>query len=446
MTVYQAPGDSRIPIGIIGPQHHFQELKPVLKTFPSFIPEFKEANHIDEILKYTEELLSSSAVILFLEWQHYLEAKQHLRFNIPVHVVSPSGTGLYRAILLASHKFSPLALTVDTVEKEYVEQVLGDLSLSIESQKYISSDHLQQTNEVIKHHQLFLDENGGTVITGITEVASNMERAGYNVQLIRPTRQDFIVSLERALLSTDTRKNKETQIVFMLINIDSFRQVIHSYRSEHDIQLLKLKTQELLLDYAKQLDSHFLTIGDEYLFITTRGIFESETRGYKYIPLLHSIKKQTGFSASIGIGFGQSAADAGNHARLALKQSKDVGGNACYIVRENRSVVGPVEVSHLNDYEQYELSITDHDFLERAEQAGMSAAYMKKLMARVTRHKKTDYTAQELAQTLNITVRSAHRILLKWMDADLVRIIGEEKLTYKGRPRRIYSLTFTEDN
>ena len=49
---------------------------------------------------------------------------------------------------------------------------------------------------------------------------------------------------------------------------------------------------------------------------------------------------------------------------------------------------------------------------------------------------------RNLLPILNITVRSAHRILLQWMDAELIDIVGEEKLTSKGRPRRIYRLTF----
>jgi predicted ArsR family transcriptional regulator len=53
-----------------------------------------------------------------------------------------------------------------------------------------------------------------------------------------------------------------------------------------------------------------------------------------------------------------------------------------------------------------------------------------------------DYTAHELASVLGVTVRSAHRILLQWMDASLVEIVGEEKVSSKGRPRQIYRLSF----
>lgn len=91
------------------------------------------------------------------------------------------------------------------------------------------------------------------------------------------------------------------------------------------------------------------------------------------------------------------------------------------------------------------LVVTDRDILHRAEKAGMSASYMSKLMARIAKHNKMDYTAQELATTLNITLRSANRILLKWTDAGLVTIVGEEKVSYKGRPRRIFHLNFCEE-
>jgi predicted ArsR family transcriptional regulator len=66
-------------------------------------------------------------------------------------------------------------------------------------------------------------------------------------------------------------------------------------------------------------------------------------------------------------------------------------------------------------------------------------------MAQAARVGKLDYTAQELAKILGVTVRSTHRILLQWLDAGLVEVIGIEKITSKGRPRQIYRLSFLSD-
>lgn len=199
----------------------------------------------------------------------------------------------------------------------------------------------------------------------------------------------------------------------------------------------------MLLKYVERLEGHLTNLsGDEFLFVTTRGIFERETRGYKTIPVLRDTKLETGVTLSIGVGFGNSANDAGTHARMALRQSKDFGGDICFIVRENRNVVGPVTWENPL---VYDLSVTDSALLEKAKKSGMTATYMSKLMAQVERQNKTNYTAQELASILGITIRSTHRILLQWLDAELVQIVGEERHTSKGRPRQIYRLVFIED-
>ncbi|WP_245552858.1 hypothetical protein [Brevibacillus massiliensis] len=178
------------------------------------------------------------------------------------------------------------------------------------------------------------------------------------------------------------------------------------------------------------------------MFVTTRGIFERETRGYQYIPILTDAKRSLGVSLSIGIGFGQTANEAGTHARLALRQAKEFGGDICFIVREDRSVIGPVEMTHPM---VYELSVTDEGLLMRAQKAGMTASYMSKLMAQVSRLGKMEYTAQELASILGVTLRSSHRILLQWLDAELVEIVGVEKISSKGWPRQVYRLSFVDE-
>ncbi|MCH1626484.1 hypothetical protein [Fredinandcohnia quinoae] len=439
---------SEIKIGVIGPHALMEQTKKSLKSFPNFKPILCSVKYDSNITDTAKEIMNGVDVILFTEYHLYASAKREIDFTIPVHHVPLMGTGLYRSLFLIKNSYGLKHLSIDTIEEKYVEQILFELEES--NYEYTVFKNQSQPNmieNIINFHIENYKNNGSIAITGIEEVSNKLTELGVANQWVIPTHQDMIVSLERALLATKTRRNKESQIVFGLINIDNFKRVIEKYTSEHDVQLLKLKVQQMLLDYIKQLDGHLLNLGgEEYSFITTRGIFERETRGYKFIPLLQETKSKIGLTLSIGVGFGRTAAEAGSHARLALRQSIELGGNVCYIVREDRSVIGPVDITTHLQYERYDLSITDAKLLDKAEKAGMTAAYMTKLMARVARYGKIDYTAQELASTLNITIRSAHRIFLKWMDAELVDIVGEEKVTYKGRPRRIYRLSFIVEN
>ena len=208
--------------------------------------------------------------------------------------------------------------------------------------------------------------------------------------------------------------------------------------SEQQIQRLKLNLHKLLLDYIEQLEGYLTTLnGQEYMFVTTRGVFERVTQGYKYMPIHHEVRRQLKVTLSIGIGFGFSANQAGSHARIALNQATQFGGDKCFIVREDRHVIGPVE---MEASVKYPLSITDPKLLDYAEKSSMTAAYIRKLFALLEQKNTNMFTAQELASIFGVTTRSAHRILLQWLDAELVEIVGVEKITSKGRPRQVFSL------
>jgi hypothetical protein len=143
-------------------------------------------------------------------------------------------------------------------------------------------------------------------------------------------------------------------------------------------------------------------------------------------------------SLSMGIGFGRSANEAGTHARLALRRCKEAGGNTCFIVREDKTLIGPLEMA---DPLSRDLSVTDPVLLKNAEVAGMTSAYLSRLLTNVARTSKLDYEVHELANILGVTVRSTHRLLLQWMDHGLISIAGYVKVP-KGRPKQTFRLQF----
>jgi len=437
-------GDSVIAIGVIGPKPLVDRTEEALKSFPTFVPHLRPLSSEEELTDAVSELMDTVEVLLFPEYRGYKLAQDRLQFKVPAHYVPLMGTGLYRSLFRLRSLHGAQILSVDSVPKRYVEQILGELGENNREAAYFQGPPTAPVEEIVRFHRKYaLSHPHCAAMTGIHAVAKEMEKENIPHEWVTPTLQDLIVALERALLSTETRRNKEAQIVVGLIQIDNYRKIAGQFSYEHDIQRLELDLHRLLLDYVKHLDGHLTNLGGgEYLFFTTRGVFERETRGYKYLPLLEDTHRSLGITLSIGIGFGRSATDAGTHARMALRQSVEFGGNICFIVREDRSVIGPVEMTHPMIYE---LSVTDETLLREAEKAGMSAIYMSKLAAQIARDGKTDYTAHELAAVLGVTIRSAHRILLQWFDARLVEIVGEEKVFTKGRPRQIYRVTFVQE-
>ncbi|MFP7298115.1 hypothetical protein [Neobacillus niacini] len=432
-----------ISIGVIGPTIIVDKIKDALKGFPNFNPTFMTSDNIYDAPRFAEEVSGQVEVLLFSGYLPYKLAKEQAGFTVPAHYIPLKGTGLFRALYRLKDRIKTIGeLSIDTLSSQEVGIVIEELGESVKEIYYFEDSSLDLKEKIVQfHREKFEQGRCKGALTGIKVVSEALTELNIPNEWVIPTQQDIVVSLERALLSTEKRRNKESQIVFGIISIDKFSQLIHQKSSEHEVQKLKLDIYRLFLDYVECLDGHLTNLGgDEYLFVTTRGVFERVTKGYKTIPILKDTKTKIGVSISIGIGFGLTANEAGTHARIALRQSQESGGNLCYIVREDRSVIGPVEMTNPL---VYELSITDKVLLERAEKAGMTATYLSKILAQVNRSGKDYFTAQELAEILTITVRSANRILLQWLDADLVEIAGVEKVTSKGRPRQIYNLTFT---
>ncbi|MBD2868719.1 GTP cyclohydrolase IIa [Paenibacillus arenilitoris] len=432
-----------IRIGLIGPGPIVDQMMRVIESFPSFEPVplvFREA---DEAPELAERIVREVEVILLSDPLVQRMVKERIGQAVPLHHVPVTDAGLYRALFYAQRAGSLAGgLSVDTLTQTMVARTLKDLGMDGASALVYDGPSYAQKDKLAAFHQAGFESGRSTVaITGLESVAKELAARGVPHERLAPSDQDIVVSLERALLSTETRRSREGQIVVGMVNIDDFGETAMKRGNEHEVQKLKLDIHRKVLDYVELLDGYLTHLGgDEYLFFTTRGIFERETGGYKTIPLAKEIKEAYGISLSIGMGFGRSASDAGTNARASLRKAKEAGGNACFIVREDGTLIGPLEMA---DPVKKVLSFTDAELIKRAEDAGMTSAYLSKLLHHRARFGKYAYTVHELASLLDITVRSAHRLLLLWIDNGLVEVAGMEKVP-RGRPRQLFKLTFLE--
>lgn len=427
MTNQNIPYTSQSVIGIISPNMMLPLIKETLRGFPNL-----QANyfiiHAFEINEELTTFITQHDMLVVTDSYIYQQLKKY-DSSLPLYQLNSRAIHLYQLLLTHQLTNTIQPYSFDFLQQSDILAITHQLQLEIDY-VFAQADSIEQMVERhIEHTQ-----KGYLAITTVASVYEQLRAQNIKCDYLRPTKQEMIVGFERVLLASKSRQNKETQIVYGIIEFDVLP------------ALDQTKAEQVLQQFVQQMDGHLIQLSAlQYSFITTRGQFERETLGYKHLPLLSRFKEELHTNCIIGIGFGLRAFDSGRHAKQALYQAKENGPNVCYIVREDNSVIGPIDTTVFINYEQYPLAITDLQLLKRAEKAGMSASYISKLMGRITKHQKYIYTAEELAQTLNITLRSANRILLKWLDAGLVDIIGEEKLAHRGRPKRIYYMQFLEE-
>lgn len=420
------PYTSQSLIGIIVPEILQDTIKETLRGFPNIQPHYfiiQDFIMTDELqhFVYEYEMLVIADPYIFQQLKLYDS-------SLPLYQINSRALHLYELLLTHQLQNEQKLYCFDLMQQSDILSITHQLHQKID---FVFSAG-ETIDEIVDAH-IKHAEQGAFPITTIASVYMSLRDRNIECRYLIPTKQETIVAFERVLLASKGRQNKESQIVYGIIQFESITKQVQS------------KVEQILHYFTQQLDGHLIMLNPlQYSFITTRGQFERETLGYKHLPLLSRFKEELQINCTIGIGFGINAYDSGRHAKQALYQANENGPNLCYIVREDNSVIGPIDTTVFINYEQYPLVITDLKLLERAEKAGMSASYISKLMGRIMKHQKLVYTADELAQTLNITLRSANRILLKWLDAGLVDIIGEEKVAHRGRPRRIYYIQFLE--
>ncbi|WP_051314591.1 hypothetical protein [Alteribacter aurantiacus] len=423
-----------IKVGIITPVEHLEFVQSNLDYFPSIKPVWYLYSSETEESRVIEESINNkeTEALLFLEHHVYKSTINNKKLSIPAHFIAATGNNIYRTAFLLFNNNEIKNICCDPLPLINLPGVLADLGITLSSVHVVKEKSEEKT---IEEHKEFLEnhKNAGS-ITSRVRVAEELKRQGLCCEYVMPTPQDLMVTLERILLSTKSRENLETQFVcgFIKGKYINFDEQIH------------FEVEKQIHTFVKQLNGIYQQVEEDfYMFVTNRGSFERVTRGYKSIPFLNQggvCEKYVKFN--MGVGFGNSVKDAKNHGRIAFNHTKGFPPNKCFIVNDDKQVFGPVEMTrHL----VYDIAITDYQLLEKAKVAGMTASYISRLIAQLNHHEKGVYSAQELANIFGITLRSTHRNLSKWLDADIVKIVGEEKTAYRGRPRTIYSFDWLKD-
>lgn len=435
--------ETSIRVGVIGPQWIRETMVRCFGLFPNIQPIFSLSDEIVDARQLTTELIDHVDCLFYSGRIPYLVSKDEIPIEVPAFYIPLKGAGLYQALYKLKSKKSLSNISLDGIQNNYMEIVKNNLEETFTYQSFQEIVYMENKEDVVTFHEKNVLDNPDTVvITSLKLVSEQLTSMNIVNEWLKPTDQDIIVAIERMLLATNQRKQKEMQIIIGRIFIESSGDV-HEFMTEQQVHKRSHAIHRMLLQFAEQINGYLIALSSsEYIFVTNRGIFERITEGYKYLPIVDEMKKKLEVSLSIGVGFGFSALEAGSHARVALIQAQENGGGCCFIVREDRSVFGPID---LIVPMKYPLTVTDQLLISKAEFVGMSAANIEKTMAVIKRKQKNEFTAHELATILSITPRSAHRIIQSWLDAELIKIIGMEKISRRGRPRQVFAIIMNEE-
>ena len=426
-------------IGIIGPLFSSTKIKDCLKEIdPRMEIKIYNREKVDDTLEVINDCENECDAIMFTGCAVSEYVKDNYNIKKPYDFVSRGGTSIVKALWeIKSDNANFDKISIDVIENEVLEDIIKEFS--IEPTNLYSNPFTKQTNEaqaIMWHEELYNQGKTDVMITGFSDVYSELKKKGYPVYRLEPTIPLIKVAYKELKSKYALNKAQYSQIAVEIISFTDNKNDIEYYNSN---MIKKSDMDRYIINYVRSIQGSLFPFGrNEYIIFANKGAIYDKENYNKLLELSKDIK-HIGFSLNIGLGIGTTSYQAETNARKALLKSIDSKSSHIYMVDEDDTMIGPLgEEKSLN----YSLKVSDEKLIHISESTGLSCESIVKIMALNETRKSNIYDSKELADLLDLSERSARRILQKIVSSNLGRVIAKETSNGKGRPKNLTEILF----
>ncbi|BES64946.1 transcriptional regulator [Gottschalkiaceae bacterium SANA] len=425
-------------ICIIGVEDSIELVKLISEEFHNaaeFV--FYSYTKVSDILTFIKRT-SDIDIIMFTGRYPYNYFKRNTLIDIPYFAVSKSNETLIEAFWrIRNENLDFTRVSIDRSPESQIIKMLEILEIPTKEIQLIGDSSKVDLDEIYHFHKNNCDK-GKTeaIISSNYKVYCRLIQEGYKAYRVLPSRVLLRESIKRAIAIAGTEKIKSTQVAVQIIRInDSKEDKITKY---NQLKLLN-RFDSILIDYTHEIEGTYLKFGhNEYMIFTTRGfigIGDVESK----IGMLVEQSEKLEISFSTGIGYGNSIMRSEKNSRIALKHAMKEEKSGCYIVDDDSTLTGPF--FGMNSYNlSYRLVSVDEKLAKISKKTGVSEKYLSMIKAIVSQRGDNKFSAEDLAEFLNLSQRSALRILNKLEAGSVAENVGKSSDNTKGRPKKIYQM------
>lgn len=401
-----------------------------------------------ETMPIINRIIDDFDLIIFSGPMPYYIARKNVEKDIPMLYVSYSGTAFYKTLFsylesITWNHSMKFRFSIDTIHRRTVEEMLEELDITNyelntkEYEDYISAEEL-----VKFHYDIYTQGMTDFAITSLTSAYDNLKRLNVPVYRIVPTIMSIRDTLKMASLEAENLISKEAQLCVGVVKILNKNEISNYSPSEYEQKRMGLTMTEIFIDFCEEIKASMkVESDDEFIFYATRGAIESVTNFYRYMPLIQDINEHLIYKVCVGLGYGYSANEAEKNSREALKHAISYNKNSCYVIMENGMVRGPLEAGRTIEFYS---RTQESQLVAVSKRSKVSVMTLSKIAGIMESRGKKTIMANDIAESLNITLRSARRILNSLEEAGNAVAVGEEQPAGRGRPRQIYKITLSK--
>lgn len=420
----------------------FESLIPNIKLIPFLYDVPAEAAQIVEEISQVDGILFAGPLPYFIALDKVKEKK------IPsTYITSDEYTLTHTLLFLMVNSPDVLgAISIDIHNEKFIQQVSKELHIPIDhwhikdhSKKINNGMVIDDIEEIIRFHQhLWLTKQTKFAITNIDYVYEHLQKLGIpSTYLIVPDKA-IADSITQLITYCELATSKSAEIAIGFV-------VFHQKEDDlQDFSTIRYDTsiilQQILLDLVRETETSIRMIGmDQFIIYGTRGSIEKILDEQKLNSLFRRMDHFPVISVSIGFGYGTTAKEAEEHGRIALYYAKkNSDKHQVFLTTSEKKIIGPYNAKP----KTYVLKSEEKNVLELAELTQLAVSTISKLIQFMKLRQDKSFTSVELAEYLEVSRRSAERIIKKLMQQNRAEKVGEEQPYKQGRPRAIYKILF----
>lgn len=316
---------------------------------------------------------------------------------------------------------------------EPFKNVFTPQNMPLMSDLLLNGNYAQQLQQfysaaMIKYQQLWAEDRADLFVVRLTNLANSLEKQNIPYILLQPspaTIRDYYLSLISKIQLT---RLENSLTACCVIKIAKEQPEKEDY----------IKLEKELTRFNEEQNMAFVIRRNEDTFdvVTSSTVSMDITSNYSTCLLTSVLYERLDFSTWIGWGINFDVVTAHKNALHAIKHSQKDPKRYTYLINEKDEMVGPLVGDRSISYAVRPSIRTS--YIGKA--LGISASNLEKIISLQNRKAIEEFSADDLAFYLNITLRSATRILKKLFEQGGAFPVKSEQLTGRGRPAKIYRI------
>lgn len=416
----------------------------VNKVYDCLSTEYKDTEFIKcsrvkikDLLEITQNIQGEVDGIYLTGIAVYSFLNKNLKFQKPLVYTDRGQMGLVKALWQMQSNGYPIEkmqIGLDVVKERDIMEVIDEFNINIQNfyfQKYDSE--LTEEHFLKNYLDKYKKNKINCVLTAFGQIYYYFKEKKFPVYQIQATNFEIREEFKKLLHLLQLNKVENNLLCLQLIKIKPLPVTLPKKNTLNPIKEFK----EDIRQYAREMESTLeFTPKNEYLIISNRKVALNHENLNIINKILNEKYKDT-LQIGIGIGEGPTLKQSEKNARIGLKKSLREGKNNIYFfdgIDMKGPLFSPKEIS-------YKAAVGPTTVL-LSKKTGISSSYIEKIRGISKKLEKNNFTSLEIAHFLDISERSANRILRKLIDNGYGFEKNFEFSEGAGRPRRIIEIKF----